>query len=183
MLALVEWCAGMQEAGCRRTPALIEEVRSLVAPIIRKLVLGNSQAHRQLTLLHRLASRWTKLVVAGSLGLEHTQWIDERLWHEGGLHQFSAWPPQDSSHQKDRRQTVSRTDVWLHETVAAWVREFFRKRRFKKAETLEQNFVLFKELLGECQRHINQDYEVGDLCRGFPQRLRDVAAKGDRLKS
>ena len=79
-------------------------------------------------------------------------------------------------------QPADLADVWLHETVAAWVRESFRKRTFKKAET--QNCVLFKELLGECQRHINQDYEVGDFCRGFPQRLRDVvAAKGDRLKS
>ena len=95
---------------------------------------------------------------------------------EPGFHPFAGddatWQPADLA------------DVWLHETVAARVREFLRKRTFKKAETLEQNFVLFKELLGECQGHINQDYEVGDLCRGFPQRLRDVvAAKGDRLKS
>ena len=63
---------------------------------------------------------------------------------EQGFRSFAgddgAWQPPDI------------TDVLVHETVAAWVRESFRKRTFKKAETLEQNLVLFKDAASHVSR-------------------------------
>jgi hypothetical protein len=40
-----------------------------------------------------------------------------------------------------------------------------------------------RSLLSECATHINENFEVEDLCRSFPKRLQELVDKlGDRLK-
>lgn len=75
-------------------------------------------------------------------------------------------------------------DVLLHETVAAWVRAFFRKRPFKLVPKVQKNYELFGKLLKKCEAHINKNYDVAALSKSFPRRIDALlASKGDRLMS
>ena len=74
-------------------------------------------------------------------------------------------------------------DILMHETVAAWVRTFFRRYPFKQRPKVHQNYMLFAQKLRKCESHINANYDVDGLCRSFPSRIDDlVRSKGDRLK-
>ena len=75
-------------------------------------------------------------------------------------------------------------DVLLHETVASWVRAYFRKRPFRWVHKVEDNVKLFKKRLRKCEAHINKNYDVDGLCRAFPRRIEAlIAAGGDRLRN
>ena len=65
-------------------------------------------------------------------------------------------------------------DVLLHETAAAWVRNYFRKHRFSRAGTLAEQEVRLRQLLSDCAEHINANYDVEALCKSFPRRLRTL---------
>ena len=75
-------------------------------------------------------------------------------------------------------------DLLPHETVAAWIRTYFRKHPFQKTTSLERNVANFKAVLHACEMHINANYRVDELCEAFPSRIGELTnkAKGGRLK-
>ena len=74
-------------------------------------------------------------------------------------------------------------DVLLHETVVAWLRQFLRKRPYKRPGSMV--VAQRKDFLATLKKfvdHANENYEVASLCESFPERLEElVAANGDRL--
>ena len=74
-------------------------------------------------------------------------------------------------------------DVLLHATAVAWVRHYLRAHRFKLATTPTSDLCRLTILLRAVAAHINENYEVEQLCLDLPKRLRElVAARGERLK-
>ena len=74
-------------------------------------------------------------------------------------------------------------DVLLHETVAAWIRQFLRKHPFSRSGSLDVQEARLRGVLSDCANYINEHHEVERLCRSFPRRLEELKAKGgDRLK-
>ena len=81
------------------------------------------------------------------------------------------------------RQPPDLADVLLHETVAAWVRKYFKAHPFSRKGSIDEQEARLRSLLSECATHINENYEVEALCRSFPKRLQEVVDNlGDRLK-
>ena len=73
-------------------------------------------------------------------------------------------------------------DLFMHETVAAWVRAYFRKNPVQQSEDLATNRAAVLQGLAACQRHINAHYDVRGLCASMPRRLEELRqADGDRL--
>ena len=73
-------------------------------------------------------------------------------------------------------------DVLLHETVASWVRTYFKQHPLQAVEGSAQNRAAFAGALAACEKHINAHYNVDELCRGFPRLLQElVDKKGERL--
>ena len=92
---------------------------------------------------------------------------------------FRAFAGADGS-----QQPADLADFFLHETVVAWVRKWFSKHPFKAVEHVDQNLRLFLERLHECERHINDAYDVHGLCHDTVKRLhtlRDLG--GARMKT
>ena len=79
-----------------------------------------------------------------------------------------AWQPADLA------------DFFLHETVVLWVRKWFRKHPFKAVEHIDTNYRLFLDRLKQCEQHINDHHQVGDLCRAVVRRLEKLRANGGR---
>ena len=74
-------------------------------------------------------------------------------------------------------------DFFLHETVVAWVRKWFKKHPFKAVEDIENNYQLFLSRMRECERHINANYDVDGLSHSVVKRLLKLEEKGGaRLK-
>ena len=74
-------------------------------------------------------------------------------------------------------------DLFMHETVAAWVRKYFRKHPVSKISDLKTNRAAVAEGLRACEKHINKEYEVAALCASMPRRVEELLRKrGDRLK-
>ena len=74
-------------------------------------------------------------------------------------------------------------DFFLHETVVAWVRTWFRKHPFKAVEDVERNYQLFLSRIRECEEHINSNYDVDGLCHDVVKRLLELKVKeGARIK-
>ena len=74
-------------------------------------------------------------------------------------------------------------DLFMHETVTAWVRRYFRSNPVPKVHDLEANKCAVVAALGACAKHINKEYDVKALCSSMPRRVAElVLAKGDRLK-
>ena len=72
----------------------------------------------------------------------------------------------------------------LHETVAAWLRKFLRKRPYKQPGNMVAQRKDFVAALEDFAAHANEEYEVANLCEAYPARLAKVVAqKGDRLRS
>ena len=79
-------------------------------------------------------------------------------------------------------QPADLADLFMHETVAAWVRRYFRKHPVVKSEDLETNRAAVVAGLRACERHINNNYDVRGLCSSMPERLDELLqAEGDRL--
>ena len=69
-----------------------------------------------------------------------------------------------------------------HETVVAWVREWFRKRPFKVVEDAVVNHRVFLDRLQECEAYAHALGTEG-VCTGAAKRLRELrAAQGARLR-
>jgi hypothetical protein len=95
--------------------------------------------------------------------------------HENGFRPFAGdngkWQPADLA------------DFFPHETVQAWVRQYFRKHPVTKSEDLETNMASMLGGLKACGRHINSKYDVRSLCGSVPDRLEEMKESGgDRLK-
>ena len=74
-------------------------------------------------------------------------------------------------------------DLLMHETVAAWVRNYFKKNPVRKQRDLNLSKAAVVAALAACGRYINQEYDVKELCSSMPRRLDELArAQGDRLK-
>ena len=74
-------------------------------------------------------------------------------------------------------------DLFMHETVAAWVRNYFKKNPVRKQRDLNLSKAAVVAALAACGRYINQEYDVKELCSSMPRRLDELArAQGDRLK-
>ena len=79
-------------------------------------------------------------------------------------------------------QPADLADFFLHETVVAWVRTWFRKRPFKAVEDVDVNCQRFLVRLQEREDHINRSHNVDGLCRKVVERLNDLCErKGGRL--
>ena len=74
-------------------------------------------------------------------------------------------------------------DALLHETAISWLRRVLEKTTPRKPwdETPED----LEQRLQDAARHINENFQVRELCKEFPLRLAKLAkeTKGDRLKS
>ena len=69
----------------------------------------------------------------------------------------------------------------LDETAMAWV--INRSKVSRPAKAWEETEAEFGERLRSVAEHINAQYGVEALCKGFPQRVAQlVEATGDRLK-
>ena len=92
-------------------------------------------------------------------------------------HGFTAWA---GDHSKWQPPDIA--DILLHETAVAWVRSYLRAHPFKLATTPTSNLYRLTSLLRAAAAHINENYEVEQLCMDLPKRLRElVAARGERL--
>ena len=72
-------------------------------------------------------------------------------------------------------------DLMLHETAVGWIRKLMDEKTPAKPweETREQ----FRSRMQAVVRHINAKYEVDNLCRELPDRLKDLKNRqGDKLK-
>jgi hypothetical protein len=73
-------------------------------------------------------------------------------------------------------------DVLLHETAVAWMRK--KLTETTPAEAWKEGRAAYLVRLREQCQKVNDEHNVEDLCREFPQRLADLKAnEGDRLKS
>ncbi len=80
------------------------------------------------------------------------------------------------------RQPADLADFFLHETVVAWVRKWFKKHPFKAVKNVDANLRVFMDRLEECERHINDNYDVDGLCYGAVKRLETLRdGKGARM--
>ena len=74
-------------------------------------------------------------------------------------------------------------DFFLHETVVAWIRKYFRKRPSGAVEDVSVNCELFKSRLQACEQYINAHCKVANLCNDVVMRLQDLRDKqGRRLR-
>ena len=65
---------------------------------------------------------------------------------------------------------------------AAVGRKWPRSTPFKAVEDVQTNYNLFLDRLGECERHINANYEVEKLCKVAVVRLEKLRdKKGARM--
>ena len=82
-----------------------------------------------------------------------------------------------------KAQPPDLADVLIHETVAAWIRKYFKAHPVKMSGSMDANFRALTDSLKQCQSFINKKHDVDGLCRSFSDRIKKViAAKGDRLK-
>ena len=83
----------------------------------------------------------------------------------------AAWQPGDLA------------DIFMHETVVAWVRRYFRKNPVTQNKGLEANKAAVIASLKACEKHINKEYDVRALCSSMPKRTQMLLSKeADRLK-
>ena len=100
--------------------------------------------------------------------------------YQGALEEqgFTAWAGENA-----KWQPPDVPDILLHETAVAWVRSFLRQHPVKIGHNQAKNIENLEEKLQEAESHINTYYEVEDLCKSLPRRLKElVEAKGSRLK-
>ena len=83
----------------------------------------------------------------------------------------ASWQPSDLA------------DLFMHETVAAWVRKYFQSNPLCKTADLKKNWRSFDKGIKDCEKHINKSHDVHGLCRAMPMRLRQLRdSGGDRLR-
>ena len=78
----------------------------------------------------------------------------------------ASWQPGDLS------------DLFMHETVAAWADKYFKKHPLPS-----RTEAAVKQRLKDCQAYINKNHEVKDLTKSLPRRVSELKAEqGQRLK-
>ena len=94
------------------------------------------------------------------------------------VHGFKPWA---GDHGK--WQPPDLADILLHETAVAWVRKYFKHHPLPLAhQAQEKNTRALKRTLEAAVEHINTFYQVDDLCRSLPKRLKLLVAEdGERL--
>ena len=89
---------------------------------------------------------------------------------------FRAYAGTDAS-----KQPPDMPDVFPHETAVAWTRNYLKKHPISKGN-LDTMQAELRQKLAECARFINKHYEVADLHKSFPKRLKElVRRKGGRV--
>ena len=74
-------------------------------------------------------------------------------------------------------------DVLLNETAISWLKAKLVKANVAVFRPWQETPEEFGSRLAAVVRQVNADCAVGDLCRGWRQRLHKlVAAEGDRLR-
>ena len=84
-------------------------------------------------------------------------------------HGFTAWA---GDHSKWQPPDIA--DILLHETAVSWVRTYLRKHPFKMATTQAGSVHRLSVMLREVAWHINEHYDVAQLCSNLPERLRQL---------
>ena len=94
-------------------------------------------------------------------------------------HGFKAWAGDHS-----KWQPPDLADILLHETAVAWVRKYLKHHPLPLAHQAQERHVkTLKRTLDDAVEHINTFYEVEELCRSLPKRLKLLADQGgERLK-
>lgn len=95
-------------------------------------------------------------------------------------HGFRAYAGEDAS-----SQPPDVPDVLLHETAVAWIKTYFKKHKFSRSGSLDDQERKLRKLFLDCEDHINNNHDVTGLCMGFPRRLDKLVnvTKGDRLRT
>ena len=62
------------------------------------------------------------------------------------------------------QQPADIADIFLHDTVVAWVRTWRTEHRFKAVGHVEEKLRIFIERLHACKGRINRSYDVVGLC-------------------
>ena len=83
----------------------------------------------------------------------------------------ASWQPSDLA------------DLFMHETVAAWVRKYFQSNPLCKTADLRKNWRSFDKGIKDCDKFINKFHDVHNLCKSMPKRLSKLKGnEGDRLR-
>ena len=84
--------------------------------------------------------------------------------NESGFRRFAS---EGASHQP-----ADCPDIFLHETVVAWVRRYFKAWPSTLVENAEQNYDSFLEAMKSwAAYHINSNYDVEGLNKGLSKPL------------
>ena len=85
------------------------------------------------------------------------------------------------THGRDAECQPGRSgDLWLHETSMSWIRE--RMKRSQPVEPWTESEEDLGKRLKAAAGYCTANYDVEGLCKGLPQRIRDIIeAKGGRL--
>ena len=80
--------------------------------------------------------------------------------------------------------SLSLADSLFHETAVAWVRKYFKNHPLPLAyQAPEKNTRALKRAMDAAVDHINTFYQVDELCRSLPKRLKLLVDEGgERLK-
>ena len=79
-------------------------------------------------------------------------------------------------------QPADMPDLFPHERVVSWVRLYFKKHPYCRTANIDANCARFLETLKAAERHINEEYNVGRVCAGVPEKIQLlVDKKGERL--
>ena len=83
-----------------------------------------------------------------------------------------------------RWQPPDIADLLLHESVAAGIRKYFRKRPVKWISgDQEANYKMFVQRLKECETHVNKHHNLKRLSLSFASRIKKLLKeKGRRLR-
>ena len=87
-------------------------------------------------------------------------------------HDFRTFAGDDASWQPG-----DLSDLFMHETVAAWAAHYFKNHPLK-----DKTMATVTKRISECEAYCNT-CEVSDLTHSLPRRVAELKAKrGDRLK-
>ena len=85
--------------------------------------------------------------------------------------------------QEASLQPADLADVFPHEAAAGWTRTYLRKHPFDRNGSLDEQERRLTAALAACGRKANAEYDVASLCSRFPDRRRELVARGgDRLR-
>ena len=81
------------------------------------------------------------------------------------------------------KQPPDNADFCPHETAVSWLRHLMKKHPIAKGNGLAQMQKDFEKAMTACVKHINQNYDVSELCACFPRRVDELLdTKHEHLK-